>query len=81
MARFYFDVHDGISSIDDEGTELPSVREARLQAAGMAGTILSDTAAYFLEQGDLRVSVRNEGGQVLLTISMLAVDTPAVAVE
>lgn len=79
MPRFFFDVQDGHSSRDDEGVELPDVQAARLQAAEMAGRLLSDTAQRFWDHGELTVVVRGEEGLVLFAVAMTGVDAPVAA--
>ena len=42
MPRFFFHIHDGREIRDQEGTELPSIDEARKQAVRTAGEMLRD---------------------------------------
>ena len=44
MPHFYFNVHDGRSKIDTEGSELPSRSAAQIMAIEFAGEILRDEA-------------------------------------
>jgi hypothetical protein len=76
MPRFHFDLHDGTSIIDDEGTVLPDLAEARIQAAKMAGALLSDEAVKFWEGAEWTINVRDEGGLVLFSLVFMAVDGP-----
>jgi hypothetical protein len=80
MPRFYFDVHDGVSKIDTEGTVLADIAHARVYAATMAGKLgLSDaTRSWSGEKWTL--SVRDEEGFVLFSI-VFVVTEPAVAAE
>lgn len=48
MARYFFaihDLHNGLLSEDPEGTELPSLDEAILEARATLGGLLRDTLA------------------------------------
>lgn len=42
MPRYFFNVHDGRSAPDREGTELPDTEIARAQAVRLSGEILPD---------------------------------------
>ena len=76
MPRFYFDVHDGTVTIDDEGTELPDIDEARIQATKLAGILLSDNAEQFWNGEEWKVSVRDENGVRLFSLLFVAMNTP-----
>lgn len=77
MPRFYFDVRDGVSISDTEGTELEDVRAARIAAAKLAAGILADGAEAVWAYGELIVSVRDETGLVLFTVSTVTADAAA----
>jgi hypothetical protein len=47
MPRYFFHVRDGTSLIDNEGTELSDVAEAREQAVVAAGEAIRDLGARF----------------------------------
>ena len=44
MPRYFFHVHDGASSLDQEGTELPDIYTAQAEAIRTSGEILRDRA-------------------------------------
>jgi hypothetical protein len=46
MPRFYFHIEDGRRIEDKEGTVLPDVKAARVEAIASGGTMLRDTASY-----------------------------------
>lgn len=48
MPHYFFTVHDGRSTADTEGTELPDWQTARCEAIGLAGHILKDEAKRLL---------------------------------
>ena len=70
MARYFFDLTDGAHTlIDEEGTELDSLKDAESEAA----TALADIARDALRSQDfskLGIAVRNETGEVVLTMSV-----------
>lgn len=47
MPRYHFNVYDGKSTLDQEGTELNSIEEARFAAVCLAGRIISKTSSTF----------------------------------
>lgn len=51
MSRYYFDVHNGISQFDDEGTECATLEEVRAQAL----KVLPDMARDKVLGGDERL--------------------------
>jgi hypothetical protein len=77
MPRYFFDVRDGSEEIDPEGTELPHVNAARVEAAKMAGRLLADNADKFWSGDEWTISVRDERGLVLFNLIFLAVDAAA----
>lgn len=77
MQRFFFDVQNGQFSRDEDGTELPDFHAARLQAADMAGRLLTDAAFRFWDHGELTLIVRDGDDLVLFTLSMVGTTAPA----
>jgi hypothetical protein len=75
MARFYFDVREGVRFVpDEEGLEFPDIGAAEREAAQAAAEIGRDK----LPTGAARsvtVEVRNEHGQRIITATVaLALD-------
>jgi hypothetical protein len=67
VPRFFFHIHDGNASLDREGTELPDLQSARVQAIETAGDILHESP--HLWAGDpWRMEVTDEGGHLLFTL-------------
>jgi hypothetical protein len=67
MPRYFFDVHDGTSLPDSEGTELPGRHAMRSEAIRMAGQILDDLDGKF--RGELWImNVRDDSGRVVMTL-------------
>lgn len=72
MPRYFFDVHDGVSIIDDEGTELADEHAARIAAAQLAGRLLADHPSHFWDGGEWRIVVRGERGAKLFGLAFVA---------
>ena len=70
MAKYYFDLREGGSLVeDDEGQELPDLDAAEREAAEVAAEISRDK----LPKGNAReiiIEVRNEHGQRVLTATV-----------
>ncbi|MDP4026856.1 hypothetical protein Q8W71_30720 [Methylobacterium sp. NEAU 140] len=81
MPRFHFNVHDGVSRLDLEGTELPDWRAARLDAIRLAGEILRDEAERVALGEDWRIEVTDHTGLVLFQMAFLVIDAPALLRE
>lgn len=77
MPRYMFDIEDHVLDLDDEGQELAGPAEARIQAIIYAGAILRDDPDLVWDGRELKVRVHEEGGPVIVTIHVHAVDTPA----
>ncbi|MGZ2384704.1 DUF6894 family protein [Rhizobium brockwellii] len=69
MPRYYFSIiaGDGIRE-DLEGTELPSLEDARLEAIEDARTLMSDAILLGQDISSRRLEICDEGGYVLLTV-------------
>jgi hypothetical protein len=76
MSRYYFNLKDGRTSLDDEGVELASLDEARKMAIHHSGEVLRDGAAESLWMGQpwsLWVTdAPNGGGKTLFTLRFSA---------
>jgi hypothetical protein len=66
MPRYFFDLHNDIDAIDDEGVELPDLKAAKAHALGEARTMIQASVA---ETGriDLRhhIDIRDGSGEVV----------------
>jgi hypothetical protein len=67
MPRYFFDIHDDIEIIDQEGQELPNLRAARSKAAMALAEAAKDELPDNGPAKDLTVIVRDEAGKVVLT--------------
>lgn len=78
MPRFHFNVHDGVSSYDTEGTELPDWQTARIEAIRLAGEILKDDAHRIALGEDWRIEVTDPTGLLLFQMTFLVVTAPVM---
>ena len=71
MPRYYFNVYDGLTLLDDEGTELTDINAARMEALQVAQGLI-ESAARRSELGQSwRVEVVNETGKLLFRMDFL----------
>jgi hypothetical protein len=68
MPRFYFHLEDSSYIPDVDGTELPDLRAARVQAAEMVGAMLKEDGAKFWETGEWRLVVTDEHHAILFRL-------------
>ena len=79
MPRYHFNVYDGVSSLDIEGTELPDWQAARSEAIRLAGEILKDDADSINLGEDWRIEVTDHTGLVLFQMILHVVEAAALA--
>lgn len=79
MPRFFFHLTDGTIERDQDGTELETLAEARIQAAIFAGGALREDPKHVWKGQELRVEVTDEAGDLLFTVITLAIDSPKLA--
>src|SRR3954465_15020039 len=68
MPRYFFHVHDGYSSIDEEGTVLSSLQAAREEAVQAAAGILRDSGQKLWTGEPWRLEVTDMAGNLLFTL-------------
>lgn len=77
MPRFHFNVHDGRSEIDTQGTELPSREAARLLGLQLTGEIMKDEG-HRLPLGELWcLEIADEAGTIICRIEVSLSDPSA----
>jgi hypothetical protein len=74
MPRYFFDMDNHKHDVDEEGTELPSADDARIQAVVFAGDYLRDQPGLVWDGSQFAVAVRDEAGTVLLNVVVTATD-------
>lgn len=77
MVRYYFHTEDGRVCPDEEGTELPSLVAARVEAVRVLGDILKEDPGEVLRTGALRVTVTDKAGLIFFALDLSAIDTAA----
>lgn len=70
MPRFYFDLHDGVKTIDNEGVECRDVEHAQILAKRMLPEIALDEVPRDGDAKSYSVSVRNQQDEVVYTASL-----------
>lgn len=78
MPRFHFNIHDGKSILDEEGTVLPDWQTARIEAVRLAGRILQDEAQSIALGEDWRIEVTDDAGLILFQMTFLVVEAPVL---
>ena len=77
MARYFFHSEDGRPRTDDEGTELPSLAAARVEAVRVMGDILKEEPDQVLATGSLRLTVTDKTGLIYFALDLAATDAAA----
>ena len=72
MPRYFFHVHDGSSTKDNEGTELLDIFEAQEEAIRLSGALLSELGGKFWDGTEWSMEVTDEAGQVLFVLRFSA---------
>jgi hypothetical protein len=75
MPRYFFNVHDGRSALDPEGSELSGPDTARVMAIKLAGEIFRDEAERMTFGEVWRVEVLDEAGAVVFKLQV-SLDAP-----
>ena len=78
MPRFHFNVYDGVTLPDEDGTELPDWHHARAQALLFAGELLKDEAIHRQLADGWHIEVTDERGLILFRLDFTIVNAPAV---
>jgi hypothetical protein len=74
MPRYFFHVIDGRSIIDNEGSELAGLKEARIEAIHLAGSILREEGDKFWNGEEWHMNVTDASGQSVLKLRFSADD-------
>jgi hypothetical protein len=78
MPMFVFQL-DG--SEEATRTELPSVTAAKCEAARYAAQLLCDVADTFWVDAEMTVTVSDEKGLILFTLTISGTDAPAIRIS
>ena len=72
MPRYFFNVYDGYSSFDQDGTELPDIYTAHSEAIRLSGEILREVGGKFWNGTEWKLEVTDEKGAVLFVLRFSA---------
>jgi hypothetical protein len=78
MPRYFFNVHDGASTIDEYGSEFPNVSAAKHAATAFAGEMLRDRRDALTDGESWKLDVTSDTGLVLFSLFIGSVDAPAI---
>lgn len=78
MSLYFFNVFDGHSSADTEGTDLPNRQSARREAIRLTGDILRDEAPRLIADEDWRLEVTDTAGRLVLALDLFLTEAPSV---
>ena len=78
MPRYHFNVYDGHSEIDTEGTDLLDWQHARREAVRLAGAILANEADKLLLGEEWRLEVADPTGLILFRLDFSFHESAAV---
>jgi hypothetical protein len=74
MPRYFFHVIDGRKIIDNEGSELADLKQARIEAIHLAGSILRDEGDKFWNGEQWHMNVTDASGLSVLKLRFSAED-------
>lgn len=77
MPRYFFNVRDGMLTLDREGTELDDWRAAQIEAIRRAGLIVADHAERMKLGEDWSLEVTDEAQRVLFCLDFSIWSGPA----
>ena len=75
MPRYFFHVQDGARIIDEEGTVLPGLTEARAQAIITSGEMLKENGRGLWGGIEWRMWVTDEAGDTVCALRFTAEDS------
>lgn len=79
MQRYFFNLAGAVHDPDNEGIELPSMSDARIEAARYGGEYLLGRPEAAWLGDEFRVEVTNKERLILFTFIAIGVDAPAGA--
>ncbi len=72
MPRYFFHIIDGEEMLDEVGTMLAGVPEARAEAVVVSGEVLKDLGGKFWNNGQWQVRVVDEAGNKVCALTFSA---------
>ena len=76
MPRYFFHVHDGTSTKDAIGTDLPDIFAAQEEAIRTSGELLREMGGKFWDGAEWSLEVTDENGRLLFTLRFSAEEGP-----
>lgn len=76
MRRYHFNIYDGISLPDKDGSTLPTWDDARVEAMRIANEVLSDRAHTTALGDNWRLEVTDDYGLILFRIDFAVLGMP-----
>jgi hypothetical protein len=73
---YFFELSDGETVRDADGTDLENMHAARLEAVKIASQWLQARPTHFVEDGSLTIKVKNAAGLILSAIDIVMTDAP-----
>jgi hypothetical protein len=77
MPRYFFHRADGECLRDGDGSELPSMHEARCEAVKVLAEYMRQDPCEFWETQSMSVTVADERGLTLFTVDVMSTAAPA----
>ena len=81
MAKFFFDIYDGVSGLDGSGVECRDKEEACREALRRVERLLTEQADWFCTGQEWQVGVSDPWGKALLSITFKATGGCAIMVS
>lgn len=81
MIRYFFHTENGRSWFDAEGMAFGDLAAAKLEAVRLMGDLLRDNAHDFWNDGTLRLTVTDQGGQIAFVLDLKATEAPVPEVR
>ena len=78
MAKFFFNIEDGTSIRDDDGTEYPTIAAAQCAAVKYAGALICDHSEKFWNSGEWSMTVSSETGLTLFSLQLIGTESPSI---
>ena len=79
VARYFFNVHDGVSGLDEDGVDLPDITTARAEGLSLAGQVIREAAATGCISNDWHLEVKDDTGLTLFRMDFHVAESPIVS--
>ena len=81
MPRYHFNVYDGVTALDGEGTQLDGPLQARREGMRLASELMRSEANCPRIGEEWRIEVTDGRGMILFQIDVMLNDSPATHLE